>query len=78
MIATKDEMMTDEKSEAECMDHEINMFLDQIKEEFFDNRVRMYELTKMGLMKLLSFVKSDKTLEFLQTIKRESTVLKKV
>lgn len=65
-------------NEQECIEHEINMILDQIKEEFFDNRVRMYELTKMGLIGLLPFVKSDKTLEFLQTIKQESTVLSKV
>ena len=68
----------DDMYEAECYDHEMNMLLDHIKEEFFDNRVRMYELTKMGLMGLLPFVKTEKTLEFLQTIKRESTVLSKV
>jgi len=68
----------DDMYEAECYDHEINMLLDQIKEEFFDSRVRMYELTKMGLMELLPFVKSDKTLEFLQTIRRESDVIIKV
>jgi hypothetical protein len=72
-MATVDDMY-----EAECYDHEINMLLDQIKEEFFDNRIRMYKLTKFGLIKLLPFVKSDKTLEFLQTIKRESTVVIKV
>lgn len=71
-------MNTDDMDESECIDHEINMLLDQIKEEFFDSRVRMYELTKMGLVGLLPFVKNDKTLEFLQTIKQESTVLMKV
>jgi hypothetical protein len=68
----------DERNKQECIEHEINLLLDQIKEEFFDNRIRAYKLTKMGLIGLLQYVKEDEELYFLQAIKRASTVFEQV
>ena len=56
-------------------DHEINSLLDHIKEEFFDNRIRAFKLTKMGLIQLLPYLKDNMALEFIQHLKNESVVI---
>ena len=56
-------------------DHELNIFLDQIKEEFFDNRIRAYKLTKMGLIDLAPYIQPGKLLDFYKKLKDESVVI---
>lgn len=56
-------------------DYEIGVFLDRIKEEFFDNRIRAYKLTKMGLIDLSSYIQPGKLLDFYKKLKDESVVI---
>lgn len=63
-----------EQSES-TYDHEISIFLDQIKEEFFDNGIRAYKLTKMGLIDLEPYIQPGKLLEFYRKLKDESVVI---
>lgn len=56
-------------------DHELSIFLDQIKEEFFDNRIRAYKLTKMGLIDLTPYIQPDKLLDFYKKLKHDSIVI---
>jgi len=69
------EGFTEEDFAEYSRDHEINSMLDHIKEEFFDGRIRVFKLTKMGLIQLFPYLKEDMVLEFLQHIKNESIVI---
>lgn len=66
----------------ECMNEfesvyyqEMNSFLDGIREEFFDNRIRVYELSKKGLIALAPYVRTEKLLEFYKKLKCDSMII---
>ena len=65
MIARKDEF------NEQIEEQELDNLLSKIKEEFFDNRIRAYKLTKMGLIKLFPFIKVGKELDFVKALKNK-------
>lgn len=56
-------------------DQEMNSLLNGIKEEFFDDKIMAYKLTKMGLIELAIYIQPDKLLDFYKKLKHDSFVI---